>query len=55
MDMAMYPIANGKQRDMNDFQSILADADPRLLLKRVTVPSGSAMGLLEVKLQEPWS
>jgi hypothetical protein len=49
-DLAMLAIANGKERDLEDWQNLLTRVDTRLKISNVIQPFGSAMGLIEARL-----
>jgi 6-hydroxytryprostatin B O-methyltransferase len=47
-DLTMMQAFNSKERDLDDWNSLIAAADPRLRLVQVAQPFGSAMSVLEV-------
>ncbi|KAK4455245.1 S-adenosyl-L-methionine-dependent methyltransferase [Podospora aff. communis PSN243] len=47
-DMTMASVFNGKERTVAEWKALLAEADKRFVLKGVTEPKGSALGILEV-------
>ena len=49
-DLTMAQAFNSKERDLDDWNDLLAAADPKLQLVRVVQPFGSAMSVLEVAL-----
>lgn len=51
-DMTMLQSFNSKERDLNDWKALLADADIGLKLVNVVQPFGSAMSVLEVTLND---
>ena len=51
-DMTMLQSFNSKERDLEDWKALLADADAGLQLVNVVQPFGSAMSVLEVTLEK---
>lgn len=49
-DLTMMQVFNSHERDLEQWEALLAAADERLRLRRVVEPFGSAMSLLEVEL-----
>ncbi|KAL7623779.1 hypothetical protein AAE478_005332 [Parahypoxylon ruwenzoriense] len=49
-DLTMMQAFNSKERDLDDWEALLAAVDPKLRLVRVVQPFGSAMSVLEVVL-----
>lgn len=49
-DLTMMQAFNSKERDLQDWEELLAEADPRLVIRSVRQPYGSAMSILEVVL-----
>ncbi|PSN71469.1 putative O-methyltransferase [Corynespora cassiicola Philippines] len=49
--ITMREIQNGRERDREDWNRVLQLADPRLVLKEVRTPEGSALSLLVVELE----
>ena len=49
-DLTMMQAFNSKERDLDDWKSLLAAADPRLQLVNVVQPSASDMSVLQVVL-----
>lgn len=47
-DLTMLQAFNSKERDLDDWTSLLALTDPRLKLVNVVQPFGSAMSILEI-------
>lgn len=50
-DLTMLQAFNSKERDEDDWTSLLALTDPRLKLVNVVQPFGSAMSILEIVLE----
>ena len=48
-DLTMMQCFNSKERDLDDWNDLLAATDSKLQLKNVTQPFGSAMSILEVE------
>lgn len=44
----MASLFNGRERTVNEWKELLASADPRFVMKGVTVPKGSALAVIEV-------
>ncbi|KAK3390613.1 O-methyltransferase-domain-containing protein [Podospora didyma] len=53
-DLTMMQVFNSRERDLDQWRALLAEADGRLRLRRVMEPFGSAMSLLEVELDLNW-
>ncbi|WZH40774.1 O-methyltransferase-domain-containing protein [Fusarium acuminatum] len=51
-DLTMRQVFNAKERDIDDWEALLREADPRLVLKNVRQPEGSNMSLLTIGLQD---
>ena len=51
-DMTMLQTFDSKERDLDDWKALLADADARLYLVNVVQPFGSALSVLEVALDK---
>lgn len=49
LDLTMATIFKSQERYAQDFERLLANADPRFLLKKFGKPKGSAMSLMEVE------
>ncbi|KAF4633293.1 hypothetical protein G7Y89_g4831 [Cudoniella acicularis] len=47
-DLNMGAVFNSRERTVNEWAVLLKDADPRFVLKGVTEPKGSALGIIEV-------
>ncbi|KAK3360902.1 S-adenosyl-L-methionine-dependent methyltransferase [Lasiosphaeria ovina] len=47
-DINMGAVFNARERTVGEWRDLLAEADPRFVLKAVTEPKGSALGILEV-------
>lgn len=47
-DLTMMQAFNSKERDLEDWENLLAATDPNLQLVNVVQPFGSAMSVLEV-------
>ncbi|EQK98076.1 hypothetical protein G6O67_007694 [Ophiocordyceps sinensis] len=47
-DIDMAAVFNGRERSVAEWKALLAEADPRFVLKTVTEPEGSAMAIFEV-------
>lgn len=47
-DLNMGAVFNSRERTVSEWATLLTDADPRFLLKGVTQPKGSALGIIEV-------
>ena len=47
-DMTMLEVFNSLERDEEDWRQLLATADPRLTLRSIREPKGSALALLDV-------
>ena len=46
----MLAIGNGKERDINDWEWLVKQADRRLWISKVVQPPGSALSIIEVSL-----
>lgn len=51
-DLTMRQVFNAKERGIDDWEAVLREADPRLVLKNVRQPEGSNMSLLTIGLQD---
>ncbi|KAI9718812.1 MAG: hypothetical protein M1828_006574 [Chrysothrix sp. TS-e1954] len=51
-DLAMMAMANGKERDIEDWTKLLRATDKRLSITSVTSPVTSAMALIEARLED---
>lgn len=51
-DLTMRQVFNAKERGIDDWEALLREADPRLVLKNVRQPEGSNMSLLTIGLQD---
>lgn len=47
-DLSMMQVHNSKERELDEWVSLLKDADERLMLQNVVQPFGSSMSVLEV-------
>jgi hypothetical protein len=52
MDMLMLSICNSRERDREDWQKVISEADPRFKIRSVFTPSESALGII-VAVWEP--
>ena len=50
LDLHMAMMFNGKEREMHEWTAILEAADPRLKIKNVVTPQGSALSVIEIML-----
>lgn len=50
-DLTMMAIANGRERDLEDWRALLASVDGRLTIAKVSQPAGSRMAIIEVQLR----
>jgi hypothetical protein len=50
-DTSMRALTNGKEREIGDWEVLLAAADPRLKIVQSGTPHGSALGIIEVELK----
>ena len=48
----MLALANGKERDIEDWEKLLKRVDEALTITDVTMPPGSALGLIQVKVNQ---
>ena len=46
----MLALQNGQERDIADWRKLCSEADPSLQITNVIQPTGSVLGLLEMKL-----
>ncbi|ETN39886.1 uncharacterized protein HMPREF1541_06112 [Cyphellophora europaea CBS 101466] len=51
MDLEMWAILNGKERDRDDFAALLEMVDSRLVIKNVVSTLGSSLSVIEVLLE----
>ena len=48
MDMEMMQMFSGREREMEDWADLFKSADPKLIVRNVNQPVGSALGFMEV-------
>jgi hypothetical protein len=48
VDMALQCFSNGRVRSLDEWKALLKAADERFILKKVHVPEGSLLAMLEV-------
>ncbi|RYO82876.1 hypothetical protein DL762_006397 [Monosporascus cannonballus] len=46
-DVHMANLFNGQERTVKEWTALLAEADPRFVVKQVIEPKGSALGIIE--------
>lgn len=51
-DLQMLTLTNAKERDAEQWNELMKATDPRLQIKSITLPPGSAMAIIEVVLEE---
>lgn len=51
-DLQMLTLTNAKERDAEQWSRLMKETDPRLRIKSITMPPGSAMAIIEVVLEE---
>jgi hypothetical protein len=51
-DLQMLTLTNAKERDHEQWTELMRMTDPRLQIKSITLPPGSAMAIIEVVLEE---
>lgn len=51
-DLQMLTLTNAKERDADQWNDLMKATDPRLQIKSITLPPGSAMAIIEVVLEE---
>lgn len=51
MDMNMLSLFNSRERDVDDWKRLLAEADARFRWERVLQPEGSNLSMIEVSWQ----
>lgn len=51
-DLQMLTLTNAKERDAEQWNDLMKATDPRLHIKSITLPPGSAMAIIEVVLEE---
>lgn len=51
-DLQMLTLTNAKERDAEQWNDLMKATDPRLRIKSITLPPGSAMAIIEVVLEE---
>ena len=49
----MKHVFNGKERDADEWASLLAQVDPRLELRSIKSPPQSMLSIIEVVMKEP--
>ena len=52
-DISMKHVFNGKERDADEWASLLAQVDPRLELRSIKSPPQSMLSIIEVVMKEP--
>ena len=52
MDMEMMLAYNAVERDIEGWKSLFEKADPRLELKNIVTPPGSAQSVMEIVLKQ---
>ena len=51
-DLQMLTLTNAKERDAEQWNELIKATDPRLQIRSITLPPGSAMAIIEVALEE---
>jgi hypothetical protein len=51
-DLQMLTLTNARERDAEQWSELMKATDPRLQIKSVTLPPGSAMAVIEVVLED---
>jgi hypothetical protein len=49
MDLTMMEIGNAKERDLEEWQQLLKQADMRFIFKGVKMPPGSNLAVIEAR------
>jgi 6-hydroxytryprostatin B O-methyltransferase len=52
MDLVMWSILNGKERELGEFTALLKEVDQRLNIKNVVSTPGSSLSIIEILMEE---